>query len=330
MELSFYFIILLIGIFFSLNQFLIKKERYFFLIWFSIFFSLSLIVRENLLGDIGTYARAMDNPEYKIHASEIYYLKEPIVWFGQRFLYSIFQNPKLVFISTDISMGLILYFTLRNLKVPQYIYFAILIFFPFITGMQNIYRQWVSNIFFLYSFSLTWDSKINPKAFFSYILSILSHNVSSIFFPIFFIQKKRIYDNIFWIFTLFMSILGLYIGADINTPIESGADLSMAYIFLIFSFCLFLIILDNNIIKKLKFKEYKLIISLFAISIFSFIFIGSVATERISMFSLLIIYPTLSKIIEERIKQKFFLRISYMILGMVPIIIFPSTRIILN
>lgn len=329
MELPYFIFILLIGILFSSNKYLIKKERYFFLIWFSIYFSLSLIVRENLLGDIATYAKLMDNPKFIIHASEIYYLKEPVVWLGQRFLFYIFQNARLVFISTDIFVGLVLYSALKNLRVPQYIYFSILIFFPFVIGMQMIYRQWVSSIFFLYAFSFVWDSK-NLKAFFVYFLSILSHNMSSIFFAILFIQRKRSFGNIIWIFSLLISILGVYIGSNINIPVESGADLSLGYIFLIFSFILFLIIIDRNIIKKIRIKEYKLIISLLTISFFAFIFNGSVATERISMFSLLLIYPLFSKIIEERIKQKIYPRIFYMIMGIIPIIISPSTKIFIN
>ena len=52
----------------------------------------------------------------------------------------ILNNQNLVFIISDLIMGLILFESLKIFKSPQYIYFSILIFFPFVIGMQNIYR----------------------------------------------------------------------------------------------------------------------------------------------------------------------------------------------
>ena len=46
----------------------------------------------HLYGDISNYAQAMQNPDFRIQQIDFYYLREPVVWYSQRFLYSILKN----------------------------------------------------------------------------------------------------------------------------------------------------------------------------------------------------------------------------------------------
>ena len=179
MELIYYLFILIIALIFSIKKELIQNKNIFFILWISLYILLSIIIRINLSeksGDIYSYSLAMEDGKFLITPSNFYYLKEPIVWYGQRILYAIVQSSKLVFFISDLLIGIVLFSALKIFKLPQYIYFSILLFFPFITGMQNIYRQFYSSIFFLYTLANIWEGKAIFKIYGSFLLSFLSHN----------------------------------------------------------------------------------------------------------------------------------------------------------
>lgn len=329
MELLYYIIVFQIGLIFSIKKSLIRNQFLFFLLWFSIYIFLSVVVRQNFNGDISNYALAMQNPNYRIHPSEFYYLKEPVVWFSQRFLYSIFKNESFVFVITDAIIGSILFKSLKILKSAQYIYFAILLFFPFIIGMQNIYRQWVSMILLLYTFANIWEEGKSKKTYFSFFIACISHNSAAVFLPILFIKSKKFIGNLNLIITIFVSLAILYLGAPSKAPMASGGEFSWLYILTIISTSIFILFLDRGIISIKRRKNHKLIIALAFLSILSLAILGSTGSERISISCLLIVFPMISLIIEERINQKIIPRIILMTIGFLPMLIFASQKIVI-
>ena len=102
------------------------------------YITLVLIVRSKFDEDIVFYARVMTYENYSF-----YHFKEPVIWISHKVLFQIFENLFVVFLLTDMIIGILLFKSFKNFNLPQYVYFSILIFFPFIMGMQNAYRQWV-------------------------------------------------------------------------------------------------------------------------------------------------------------------------------------------
>lgn len=332
MELIYYLFILIIALIFSIKKELIQNKNIFFIFWISLYILLSIIIRINLSeksGDIYSYSLAMEDGKFLITPSNFYYLKEPIVWYGQRILYAIVQSSKLVFFISDLLIGIVLFSALKIFKLPQYIYFSILLFFPFITGMQNIYRQFYSSIFFLYTLANIWEGKAIFKIYGSFLLSFLSHNIAAIFLPIIFIKSKRFAGKINFLLAFIIGSGGLFFASYTRTATstDSGGEFGIAYIFLIISFSILILIVDKGIIKNSRRNDHKLIITLASISIISLFTLGDSGSERISIFCLLIIYPLLAKIIEEKVHQKIVPRIAFTIMGFAPALIFASTRI---
>ena len=120
MELICYLTIMVIGFLFSLNRDLIKHKTIFFVFWLFIYFTLSLIVRADYDFDINVYAKSMSFSSFSL-----YYLKEPVVWLGQRYLFVLINSTFVVFVIFDILIGILLFMSLRNFKVPQYAFFLL-------------------------------------------------------------------------------------------------------------------------------------------------------------------------------------------------------------
>jgi len=325
MEISYYGFVVVLGILFSINDRPIANTRLFFVIWLGIYIGLSIIVRGEFDSDIEVYASAMTSS-----SMAVYYLKEPVVWLGQRYLFNYLQDPYAVFVIFDIVAGVILFNALKMLRVPQYAYFAVLLFFPFILGMQNVYRQWVASILLLSSFSLIWKGKSDLKAYAFFAASVLAHNVAAVFMPLLFINKGRATGKSVWVLSFGISFAGIYFGSETKSSAHTGANLSYAYLMLLLLFLCLVAILDKGVIRKERKVEYKLIVGLTVLSSLGTAILSSAASERISMLCLLVLYPVLSVFFEERIKQRVPLRISFMILGFIPILFFQTSHFILG
>lgn len=324
MELLYYGFVALLGLLFSTKRRLIKDTKLFFVVWLTVYAGLSLIVRRQFDVDIEVYASLMSHTSLSL-----FYLKEPVVWLGQRYLFYYTQDTYTVFFIYDILVGVLLFKVFQNLRLPQYSFFAILIFFPFVLGMQNIYRQWVASILFLLSFSYLWAGKSTLKVYSYFALSFLSHNVAAIFFPLLFLKKKKALGKLAWFLGFFVSFAGIYFGADTKSSANTGANLSALYLALLLLLLGFVVLLDRGVIRRARKVEYKLIMGLFALSLCGTVFLASAGSERVSMFCLLIIYPFLSLLIEERFKQRVLMRIIFTVLGFIPMFMFSVSQFIM-
>lgn len=325
MELFAYLGIASLTIFFCLRSDLITSSRKFFIFWLAVYTSLILVVRNTFDVDINTYAASMS-----LSSLSIYYLKEPVVWLGQRYLFSWLQNSFFVFVISDILAGLLLFSALRKFNLPQYAFFSFLIFFPFILGMQNAYRQWIATILFLYCFSLAWRHSSGTRKYIFFTLSVMSHNVAAIFVPLLFIRKRKVLGKLIWYCSFLIAFIGIKFGADTKSSAETGADLTLVYLLLIIFLIMLVPLLDRGLILKLRKLEYRLLITLFFLSSFSILILSSAGAERVSMFCLMIAYPILVLLFEDRFKQKVLTRSLFSLLGFIPMFFFSVSIFILG
>jgi hypothetical protein len=324
-ELGYYLAIVLLTIFFALKNTIVRNESLFKLLWFTQFLGLSCVVRLKFDTDIVTYASSMDSSSLLL-----YYLKEPVVWLGQRYLYYVLDSSYLVFLIFDSIVALFLYAALRRISAPQYLYFSILLFFPFVLGMQNVYRQWVACILFLYSFSVVITGGSRTKSYAVFLLSVLSHNVAGIFLPLLFILKRKPLGVLVFYMAMLISVLGIYLGADTKSSPDTGANLSVAYIAMMVTFIVLFVALDKGIISKNSALTYKLQLIFLTIVVTSFLVLSSGGAERVSMFAIIVIYPFIGLKIESRIKQKVPIRIIFSLFGFVPIFLFGTSKFLVN
>lgn len=325
MELFYYLFIALLGVLFSISNQLVKNPKIFFSIWFASYIGLSLVIRNQFDADIEVYADSMS-----YSSLSIYYLREPIVWLGQRWLFVYFQSHYIVFFIYDILTGVLLFKAFAKFRVPKYAYFGMLTFFPFILGMQNIYRQWIASVVLLYAFSFVWERKLSYRAYVLFLFSCLTHNAAAIFVPMLFLNSNKKIGKLFWIVSFFISFAGIYFGGEVKSSANTGANLSVAYLILLFIVILVVVALDKGKIRQIRKVEYKLILGLFLLSLFSTLILSSAGSERISMFCLILIYPVLAILFEERFRQRSIVRIIYLAMGFSPMFVFSVSKFITN
>jgi hypothetical protein len=322
-ELATYLLILALSILFSFNHRFLKSDKLFLLLYLFVSIFLSLVIRgAGFDSDIKTYALSMSSNSFSL-----YYLREPIVWLGQRLLFNVFYSEVVVFVFFDFIVLLFTYYALKNFKVPQYSYFALLSFFPFILGMQNVYRQWVAVVFVLLSLSFVYKS--TSKRYISFLLAGLSHNVSGLFLSAFFLVSKRSFERFLGLVFLIMTPLIIIFSAETKSQTSSGRNLVLAYIVLMIVISVFMIISSRLKIRIYERKSYIVL----GCSIFSTVATGmilsSTGSERTAMFSLVLLYPHLINFFEWHFKQKILFRFGVIVCGFFPLLFFGTSEFIL-
>lgn len=325
MELALYSLVAMMGLIFSVRQYLLRSDFWFFCLWTIIFVSLSLVVRMEYDADLVTYEAAMS-----LNLQSIYYWREPLVWIGQRYLFRLTESSYFTFFIYDIAAGLSVFLALRKLGAPQYFYFSILLFFPFILGMQNIYRQWISSIFFLLAFSYSVSGESRVKTIFFFLLAFASHNLAAVFLPILFLRTATMAGKFGWLFLLMISVLGVYYASDTKSSANTGADLSLVYLFLILLLPVVYAVLDRGRVNRADYALYRLLISILIIAASSVAFLSSSGAERVVMFALTVIFPMISIRIEQRVFGAAVARMMMTLLGFVPILLFGTSSFIIG
>lgn len=312
MELGFYTIILCFSIFFSFQKKIIRKQL-FARLWFSVYTLHILIIRNDFQSDILVYADSMS-----LTGFSFYFIREPIVWFSQRLLFNFIQSELLTFIICDLILGLILFRSLKNLNSPYYLYFAILCSFPFILGIQNIYRQFTAEIFMLYFLSISIKNKPSSiKKYSVFIIAILSHNVSGLFSPLVAIFEKR--NKLLKIFiSLVFTFLSIIIGRSSKSMASSGIAMEAAYLFVFLGIIIFLLLKDNLRIIQESFVNYSTLALLLIIGLIAFFTLFSIGSERVFIFILFLSFPIIAEKVEERFKQIPIVRILYTFFFFIP------------
>ena len=344
MEFIAYCLIYLLMIFFIFFPGIVK-ERFFFIFWLIIAVSLSFIIRSTIgeggiQTDIEGYVISMQQNT----VDHTYFLREFIFWFGSRYLYNIFGDPSSVFVILDIIFYLFLYkgislnkeiFT-SNIKTEdiRYIFFGVLLFFPFVLGMHNVYRQVMATAIFMTT--IGYFSNIQFKnSFFSFLLAFFIHNSVILFIGSIFIFSKK---NIYKIFAFVSTFFGLIVSSivinltsgwfrRITSEISVGENIAYLYIGVLFSIIIAIIFFER-FSKEKKFNSLIYFFSiLFVIYSYSAFTLTSLAAERVVLYVFALMFPFLAFYCEDRFNPKIMIRLIFSHLSIAPLFILYNSTI---
>ncbi len=292
-----------------------------------VYLSLSVVVRlSGYDSDIQTYMGAMDFDSYSF-----YYLKEPVVWIGQRFLYDMLGSKFVVFLVFDAVGGFFVFAALTRINVPQYLYFSILLFFPFVMGFQNVYRQWLSMCIFLFAFGTVYQKhyRLAPVIFIYFPIAVASHNVSAVFFSLIVLLKRSQMFKVLSLVILLALPVALVFFEGTKSSANTGLDLSLLYVFSILVFSIFMFLINRRCVNASKGINFVVCVYILVVALFSWFFLSSTSSERVSMFGLMVVYVLLAKDIDLRVKQKFISRVCVSSCGFFPLFVFGTRSFII-
>lgn len=205
-----------------LNHKIIPK-RLFFLAWFAVMLCLSFAIRWTVIesnqvlndGDFSAYVNNMKIKDTFI----IYFLKEPVFWYGTQFLYRVIGNAGLVFVVIDViifvtfykSVSLFQIYFSKNIKFynVRYLYFGAFLCYPYIAGMHNNYRQILAVTIALYAIGIV-NTKFK-KSFIIFLIAMAIHNAVVVLSPILLLVGKHKISSSFIYIASFAIIIGLIV-----------------------------------------------------------------------------------------------------------------------
>jgi len=343
MELLIYFFAYLFTIWFIFFPKSIN-ENFFFIIWFFFSICLSLIIRSSIgstpSADIDGYIANMQREEI---LSFSYYLREPIFWFGIRFLYDLLGDGIIVFIFLDILVFLLIYTSFSICKKSfypsldssnlYYLFFAALLFFPYVMGMHNIYRQLMATFVFLIGLGLVGQSRI-IKGYLISLIAVLIHNPVGIFLPVLVMSMRNKFFKYFSIILLagiliiFQSLLQIessYLYRE--SSISIGRNI--AYLYLISLTIILVTVLFFEFLNQDK--QHSVFISIFFILTvtyaYSAFFFSSEQAQRMVFYTFGILFPFFGFYFESRFKPKILSRLILFHASIAPLILIYNTTI---
>lgn len=325
-ELIFYFILFSFGLLICITK--ISNKIYNAITLF-LFVTFSLVVRNaGFDADIGNYAEYL-----KIKSFSVYYIKEAVYWLGSRVIYQLTDSAYAVFVIYDLLFFILILFVRQKLELPKYFPYLILLFFPTVMGMQNVFRQFIASGILLALFAQVLTLQKMPVKLMTFLLAGLTHNVSFLFLPIVFIKpNSRKMSPLFLASALPILVL-LPIAA--STKSNSITGEVPAYIYtMLFS----LMIIGYASIFQFKFKNKPPIFSQFvyffmfcyALIVEAMFVLGAAQSKRLGMFSLVLCLVPLVMSVEIRFKQKTFVRCVFLIVLVSPTLIFKNALSLLQ
>jgi len=312
-ELALYATVVFAAITFSFRTSPTSSQTTFEITILAGFFIFSMAIRLiDFDADIRTYARRMEEAELTF-----YYIREPVVWIGHRVLFALTHSHVMTFVISDMLCLSLVIRAFRRLDMPQYAIIAFIAFFPFVLGMQNVYRQWVSSCLAIYALSVA-DRNLG-RALFAFLLAMLSHNAAALFFPVVFSRLSPTLRAASLLLGTILIPIALVLGADTKSATTTGLNLEHAYLVLV---CLTLV--GTLSPRTLTWKPWSLVACVFSIYVvaWSTVTLSSAGSERIALFALMILYPSIVLFIEDNIVDKFMARAALTVFGFLPMLIF--------
>lgn len=281
------------------------KQRHgkgFFGLYFLAVVVSSLIVRQHFSNDIRVYSDWLE-----VSFWQSYLNTEPVAWAGLRLIYESIQDIYITWVVADLLIGLLIYITFTKLKCPKYVFFLVIASFPFVLGSQNVFRQHLASVIFLYA--LTFDSRISALLF--TVISSLSHNVAALFAPLIFINRTRIgvwLSSLGYPLWVFVVPVALYIFQDFKSFASTGANTEILY-FLFLLTMLFLLTWSKGFRIQIKSKHFGIVGFGLINGLAALPFLGSAQVERIFLFSVFLLIPFAALEFDKNLKPKVFGRI---------------------
>lgn len=301
-------------------------KRLFFVMWLAAVFALSYIVRfENFDRDIAVYAFEMATGS--INLTNTYYLKEPIFWFMIKYVFVLTGSEETTFIIIDMLFLFLTFFFLKKMKVPPYVYFSILAFFPFILGFQNIYRQWTSVVLFMAALAYFGARPVTGVIASS--ISALLHNSTIIFAPSPLLKSKRMIIKVLIIPAAILTVYALSLFSSDKGYLDTGDNIAALYLIIA------MIIVAIGVLSLLLFPaetdrtNVVFAIYILFIDVLCWFFFSPGFSERFSISLLIVLYPYLISWCDTLTRSNPIVRILIVVLGFVPILLFSTRSFIL-
>lgn len=318
-ELLYYLFLCLVGLGFCLRK--IKSEGLYFSLTLSLFIIYSCITRYSGFDiDMNTYSEAL-----KAGVFSIYYLREPVYWVFSRYIYDFTNSAEITFIVYDIMSFILILNARKNMGLPQYFPYLFILFFPSVMGLNNVFRQYLSYSVFIYFISILFiDSGFFKRSFWM-IIAVLTHNVSALFSPIFFLfnKKKQVSFKSVGLGLLVIIVLPIALGTKSSS--DTGNLGVGVYLFVLFALFIFYCMSYKSKLNFYAAKFFYFFIFLISLTSISAILMGSAQSKRVGMYALIICLIPLVKAIEENYHQKKLVRVIIYVTLILPTLIFSSS-----
>ncbi len=342
MEYAVYVLIYICAVYFSIFPYVIK-EKYFFILWITITMMLSYALRikydPSIVSDISIYGSLM-----RVDVIPNVFYREFIFFFGMKYLYNFIGNEIYVFITFDLITFILLYKGLLLIKKGMfekihnqnifYMYFGILLFFPFVMGIHTLLRQLMAVVLFFNAFGLI----CNKKYFLGLLIFLIAffvHNSTIYFLPaiLFIIEKPgmKTYSVIFLISILIVNSMlpsstNELFYRDYRTNTE-GYKITLAYIYSLLSIFILLTIIEVTNGRGRKMYLVWTTLMLILIYFSSLDAFSSGISQRVAFLVYSYLFPIIVYYIELNFKQKIIMRIVYLNVSILPIIIIHNSTI---
>ena len=200
-------------------------------LWFTIYVVYSFFVRIGPpIADIVNYTEAL-------HAWPppllFYVLREPVVWVGAPLVRYIVGSDVVTFLAIDVIMGAIVLWSMRNSAsrdgTPIRLAPTIATSYVFLLGQQNILRQHVAFVLFLWATASAYRSQARPLVLLS--LSVLSHNTTLVLLGYWFDRHRRKRPLVGYLVT-FCGVIALSFLVSVlgKSSINTGLDTRFLYL----------------------------------------------------------------------------------------------------
>jgi hypothetical protein len=235
-----------------------------------------------------------------------------------------------LFLTFYKSVGLFQTFFPKPIKFDnvKYLYFGAFLIYPYLTGMHNHYRQILAVTVAMVAFGLAEKKLVTALVF--YLCSILIHNSVALLFPIFLLAHKRITSfNLIGIgalaIILTLFIPSYYLDEIIRRFVQIGVrDVvhvrTEIYLYLLLLTTSFIIILEYTFNRRVQHLLIKVLISLTAIYLFSFVVFPNQGASRVFFMVLTLLYILIGLYIEVRFKTGPLVRLLYFHFSLIPLL----------
>lgn len=323
LELTAYITVIFLSSFIAMRRDQTTYTRQSFFAFAASYFLLCYFSRmAGLDGDFRNYVANLFSFNLDFH-----YTREPYIWLGTRPVFWLTRSPEWTFLIFDMIAGVMTYIAFKAMSAPKYALYSFACFFPFILGQQNVLRQWHAAILVLLALALFRAGRRSYP--WPLLISPLAHNVAVIFWPVVFAGSQKLLHRLAFYFGLGMVPVALIMGKDTKSGTATGANLSMAYISVLAMFLILYCLLSKLKLKGRKITDAKLLFAAVLITFASYFVISSAGSERVGMFSLMLIYPILAVRIEDLGTFRTPMRVLFANAGFWPIFMFSSRDFLL-
>jgi hypothetical protein len=346
----YYFFFIYLATFLSLV--FTKKSTYdvaFYILWWLIALTLSLILRSYInydryedATDIDFYLTAFADLEANVGLASK--TKEFIWWSIGGYLYDITGSGKVVIFIIDVLIFFFFFRSFLNIRKTlfpslnnsstRFLLLGFLLFFAFTSGMTDHIRQLLASAILLYSITKVLDKKF-IRAILFFLIALFIHSSTILFFPLLlFMSDIRKYKFFAVILIAIIPItLNLFLYTDFIYSIlninqyKDKFALSMGFVgeTIAYYYLLIFCVLALTLIMMNKFSAqnkliFQYVIILFLIYAACVFVIPSEPAERLAKYVCILLFPVVGYFFEVYFSNKILIRIIYLHFSLLPLI----------